>query len=166
MAYPDNTARCVFDFVLPNGSHGFCTPHVRSFDGTDLDTGDVEAIANLLADWAVNDNFEGQINAALMNFGPDELVLSSITVTSLKAVAPPQFQLAVNDPGNGSGTPMPNEAALVVTLLTRSGRSSVPGAQLLAHPDGVHDGEQRDAGQHHRRGHPKHVQCADPRPRG
>jgi len=118
MAYPDNTARCVFDFTLPNGSHGYVTPHVRSLDGSDLGNADVEAIATLLADWAVNDNFEGETNAALMNFGPDELTLSSITVTSLKADAPPQFALAVNDPGNGAGTPMPNESALVVTLYT------------------------------------------------
>lgn len=118
MAYPDNTARCVFQFTLPNGTEGFVTPHVRSFDGSDLSNADVEAIGGLLHDWATVDNFQGEVNDHLMKIATDQLTLESITVTTLKEIGPPQWVEAVNFTGLQVGTPMPNESALVVTLYT------------------------------------------------
>jgi len=118
MAYPNNTARCVFAFTLANGAKGYCTPHVRSFGGTDLGDADVEAIAGLLADWATNDDFQGETNNALMNYPATEVTLDTISVTSLDATAPPQFIQAVGVAGGGGSNALPNESAVVTTLYT------------------------------------------------
>lgn len=118
MPYPGNTARAVFEFELPNGTPGFVTPHFRTLDGHDFTQGDVEDLATLLADWASNADFQGETNVPLMNFGVPQVVLQNISVTSLQVIGPPQHVLAVNDPGNAAGLPLPNETAIVVTLYT------------------------------------------------
>lgn len=118
MAYPANTARCVFQFGLPNGTNGFVTPHTRKSDGGDYTALEVAGLADVLADWWENDDFEGETNEALKNLIVDDCTLQSITVTGLAAVTPPQTILAVNTAGTVAANPLPNETSLVVTIYT------------------------------------------------
>lgn len=118
MAYPTNTARAVFEFALPNGTAGYCTPHFRTQDATDMTLSDVGDLATALADWWSNDDFGGATNQAMRNYHVDDCTLQTITVTTLAAVTPFQSVVTVGLAGEQAVTPLPNETALVVTLYT------------------------------------------------
>lgn len=119
MPYPGNTCRAVFQFLLPNGSHGYVTPHFRTFDGTDYDNAGLAALGAMLEDWWDNADFQGEGNLVPMkNFFNENSSLEQIILTSLDPTAPPQHVQPVGIAGLNTSAPLPNETALVVTLYT------------------------------------------------
>lgn len=138
MAYPANTCRAVFQFGLPNGTNGYVTPHLRKSDGGDYTALEIAGLADVLEDWFVNSDFEGETNAPGRGYMSDDCTLQTITVTGLAAVTPPQAVVTVNSAGAVSGLPLPNETALVVTLYTGNvgrryrGRNFWPGVPSAA----------------------------------
>jgi len=138
MAYPANTCRAVFQFGLPNGTNGYVTPHFRKSDGGDYTQLELAGLCDLLEDWWENSDFEGETNGPMKGAISDDCTLQSITCTGLAAAVPPQASVAVGTTGTNTGSPLPNESALVVTLYTglvgRSyrGRNFWPGIPVSA----------------------------------
>lgn len=118
MAYPNNTARADFEFLMPNGAEGHVVQHYMKQDLSDWLSADVDDLAAKLKLWATVDDTGPDTYFAFMNSVCDKLTLANITVTGLQVVTPPQKIEAVNDSGNDTSNALPNETALVTTWTT------------------------------------------------
>lgn len=118
MAFPNNIARVVIDFTLPNGESAAVVHHCRTGSGSDFDAARCLQLATLYDDWITNADFEGETNAPLINSMVTNATVDLVTVTGLETPATPSASVVVATAGVGAGDPVPAETALVTTWRT------------------------------------------------
>jgi len=132
MAYPQNLAKAVFNWTLPNGALGQNVLHVSKQAAGDIDATDCGDIGGLLKDWWDTDDFSGT-NTALQGWLSEFLTLVTIVVSDAGPGPAVQVVTNVAAAGLAASSPLPNETAMVVSLLTNTagrrgrGRVFVPG---------------------------------------
>jgi hypothetical protein len=132
VAYPQNLAKAVFNWTLPNGALGQNVLHVSKQTAGDIDAADCAAIGSELKTWWDTDDYSG-INTSLQGWLSTFLTLVTIVVSD--SGPGPTVQVVTNVAASGlaASSPLPNETACVVSLLTNTagrqgrGRVFVPG---------------------------------------
>lgn len=133
MAYPQNLAKVVLNWQLPNSLQAQNVLHVSKVAASDITVGDCGAIGAEFKAWWNTSPFHGNAAASLRSWLSTKIQLESVVVSDSGPGPAVQATTAVGEFGLAASSPLPNESAMVVSLYTNAagrrgrGRIFVPG---------------------------------------